>query len=156
MIIEPLSPNHPVGAFVCSSDAITAWFQDRALFNHQHGYTRTFVGLSPEGEILGYYSLCAASLERRLFGRREQGAPASIPLLLLARWAVDSRYENIGHGRILLEDALERCLRLSAETGVRAIIVNPVDAKAKAIYAHYGFRALIEGTMFLPIDMLKV
>lgn len=155
MQIDPLSREHPVGNFVSSHDVLTRWLRTNALFNNERGYSRTFVGLDESGMIVGYYALSAASIERSAWGLREHGAPKSIPLILLARWAVSVTHQGRGFGKILLEDALMRCLRISEDSGIRAIIVNPIDETAEAIYAHFGFRHLFAGTMYLSIEQLR-
>src|SRR5690606_26363537 len=80
----------------------------------------------------------------------------NLPTILLGRLAIDNNYKGNGLGEFILMDALNRCIEISNNLGTLAIIVDPIDAKAKAFYAKYGFIALPgTGKMFIPIKTVK-
>ena len=73
----------------------------------------------------------------------------SIPIILLARLAVDVTYQNKGLGKGLLKDALLRTIQAAEIGGLRAVVVHAKDPSAKDFYQKYGFEAS-------PIDPLHL
>jgi GNAT superfamily N-acetyltransferase len=68
-------------------------------------------------------------------------APEPIPIVLLARLAVDKREQGHGLGSGLLKDALQRAYAGAEIIGGRAILVRAIDAAAAAFYRKYGFES---------------
>ena len=60
-----------------------------------------------------------------------------IPTLLMARFAVDRAYQGQGIGSGLFKDAIKRCLNVSREAAVKALVVHAKDEDAKAPYEHF-------------------
>jgi GNAT superfamily N-acetyltransferase len=61
-----------------------------------------------------------------------------IPVVLLARLAVDHSVAGRGLGAWLLRDAMIRTLAASGTIGVRAMLVHAIDQDARAFYHHHG------------------
>ncbi|MBU3709364.1 MAG: GNAT family N-acetyltransferase, partial [Burkholderiaceae bacterium] len=40
-----------------------------------------------------------------------------------------------------LKDALQRCVLLSQNTGVRAMLVHALNERARSFYEHYGIKS---------------
>ena len=59
--------------------------------------------------------------------------------MLLARLAVDVRYQGTGIGRILLFEALKRLATSSNDIGFE-VVVDAIDEAAAGFYEKYGFR----------------
>jgi GNAT superfamily N-acetyltransferase len=59
--------------------------------------------------------------------------------MLLARLAVDRRWQNQGAGKALLRDAMQRTLQAADIAGIRALAVHAKDEEAKRFYEHFGF-----------------
>jgi predicted N-acetyltransferase YhbS len=87
--------------------------------------------------------------------------PYALPLILLARLAVDRRFAGKGLGHALISEAFKIAVRVADDVGCRCIIA---DAYRNRIdwYARYGFVAL-EGSaasgpqrMFLDIRTLRM
>jgi predicted N-acetyltransferase YhbS len=94
-----------------------------------------------DDRVVGYYALAMSSVERvGAPGKLARGMPGQVPVLLLARLAVDSEWQGQGNGGRLLVDALRRCVRGGREFGARAVIVDAVDEQAYAFYQHFGFK----------------
>src|SRR3546814_11082102 len=55
-----------------------------------------------------------------------------IPLVILARLAVDLDYQRRGLGFSLLQDAIRRTLAIAEQAGIRALLTHPIDAEAEA------------------------
>jgi len=86
--------------------------------------------------------------------------PYDLPLILLARLAVDRRFSGRGLGHALISEALKITLRVADEVGCRCIVTDAYPDKA-GWYARYGFLPL-EGTaatspqkMFLDVRTIR-
>jgi GNAT superfamily N-acetyltransferase len=105
--------------------------------------------------VIAYYTLAAGSERHAAVpGKLKRNAPDPIPLLVLARLAVDKRCQGKGLGAGLLRDALLRCVQASEVAGGRALIVHAKDDQARKFYEKYDFVEFPVGsqTLFLPIE----
>ncbi len=91
--------------------------------------------------VVGYYALAAASVEREEAPERVRKGLARhpIPVILLARLAVDHREQGKGLGAALLKDALIRAAGAADEIGARAVLVHAKDDDARAFYERFDF-----------------
>jgi GNAT superfamily N-acetyltransferase len=139
---ELLTVQHDVEAFDCGSTSLNLYLRRFAVSNNVAGNARTYVCCC-EGSVvvIGYFSLCAGSIEKASSpGRVGKGMPSHpIPVVLLARLAVDQRQQGKGIGQGLLKDALIRCLNAADAIGIRAILVHAKDSRAAAVYSRFGF-----------------
>ncbi|MHB8671944.1 MAG: GNAT family N-acetyltransferase [Acidimicrobiales bacterium] len=93
--------------------------------------------------IVGYYALAMGSVEHRSApSRLRRGQPDPIPVLLLARLALDRSEQGHGLGADLLQDALIRAVAGARQYGSRAVIVDAINDRAAAFYARHGFLPL--------------
>lgn len=81
-----------------------------------------------------------------------------IPLLVLARLAVNSNAHGRGLGAGLLLDALGRTLQVADLIGVRALAVHAKDDRAISFYRHFGFTPSPTDTrhMFMIIKDIRL
>ena len=137
---EPLAASHNTLSFDCGKAPLNQFLQRYALVNQATGSARTFVSLSGP-QIGGYYSLAAASAEHAAVPLRISKGLARhpIPMLLLARLAVDLKAQGQGLGRSLLQSALGKYLQASEVIGCRALMVHAIDDAAIGFYQSYGF-----------------
>ena len=139
---ELLSPDHLVSAFACGEAVLDDWLKRRALANQASGASRTFVVTNYEHQVVGYYALAAGAVAHQAASRNiRQNMPDPVPVLVLARLAVDVRAQRAKLGAGLLKDALQRCLVVSQQAGVRALLVHALNDRARQFYEHYGFKA---------------
>lgn len=139
---EPLSPRHRVDSFACGEPMLDEWLKRRALCNQASGASRTFVAVTAEQEVMGYYALAAGAIAHQHAARSiRQNMPDPVPVMVLARLAVDTRAQAMKLGAGLLQDALRRCVLVSQNTGVRAMLVHALNDRARRFYEHYGFKA---------------
>lgn len=126
--------------FDCGNLGMSAWLKRHALQAQFADACKTFV-INKDGEIIGYYSLKVGQIETSTASRRiAQGlGKYPIPIIILARLAVDLAYQSKGIGRVLLLDAIRRTLFISESVGVRALITHPIDASAAQFYSKFGF-----------------
>ncbi len=98
--------------------------------------------MSCDGErVAGYYSLTVGqidTLEAPERVRRGMGQ-YPIPLIILARLAIDLDYQKRGLGFSLLQDAIKRAIPVAENAGIRALLTHPLDAEAEAFYRRFGF-----------------
>lgn len=62
-----------------------------------------------------------------------------IPVILLARLAVDIELQGKGIGPALLKDALIRTASAATVIGARALLMHAKDDRAKTFYEHFNF-----------------
>ena len=138
--VELLTADHDVSHFDCGQHAsLTEWLKRFARMNQASGDTRTYV-VHRAHRVVGYYSLAPGSISRKqATARASKSAPEPIPIVLLARLAVDRAEQGHGLGSALLKDALLRAHAGAAIIGGRAVLVHAIDAEAAAFYRKYGF-----------------
>ncbi len=138
---EPLSPDHQVHSFACGESVLDEWLKRRALGNQTSGASRTFVVTTHEQEVMAYYALAAGAVAHQDATRSiRQNMPDPVPVMVLARLAVDARAQGMKLGAALLRDALQRCVLVSQNTGVRAMLFHALNDRARQFYEHYGFK----------------
>jgi GNAT superfamily N-acetyltransferase len=62
-----------------------------------------------------------------------------MPVILLARLAVDAREQGQGLGRALLKNAVLRAAQASDLIGCRAILTHAKNDRANRFYTRFGF-----------------
>lgn len=82
--------------------------------------------------------------------------PDPVPVIILARLAVDAGYHGEGLGADLLHDAVLRCCRVAENIGVRAVMVHALSDRARQFYIHHGFipSQTQERTLFLRLPVV--
>ena len=138
-----LTALHKTEAFDCGKAPLNDFLQHYALTNLQSGNSRTFVTADAQKQVAGYYSLAVISIVHdHAPGQVRQGQPRHpIPGILMARFAVDLRYQGQGLGRDLFRDALLRCLNITDEIGARVFVVDAKDEEALRYYQKFGLMA---------------
>jgi GNAT superfamily N-acetyltransferase len=137
---QPLTARHLIDGFDCGEPSLNGWLEHRALPNQLAGATRCFVVETPEDRVGGYYALAAGAVSRNAATSAvRRNMPNPVPVLVLARLAVDRGMQGQHLGAVLLQDAVKRAVSVSQNAGVRALLVHALDERAKAFYLHYGF-----------------
>lgn len=138
--VEPLASDHDSTAFDSGKPELDTWIGRYALTSQQAGSARVYV-LVGGGRVVGYYALAAASVEPAEAPPRVSKGLARhpIPVILLARLAVDRSQQGMGLGAALLKDALIRAVSASREIGARAVLVHAKDEDARQFYEHFDF-----------------
>lgn len=139
---QPLVAKHRLEAFECGEITLDEWLKRRALVNQLSGASRTFVTADREGRVYGYYALAAGAVAHQAAtGSVRRNMPDPIPVMVLARLAVDRRAQGIKLGASLLRDAVDRALTVSHNAGVRALLVHALNERAREFYEYHGFQA---------------
>ncbi len=144
LYIHRLEPTDEVGEFDCGDEALNDYLKRFAWQNQRrHSVGATYVAESVEAPraVIGYHTLAAGSIPRNAFpseiGRRLSPYP-EIPVVLLARLAVDRRFQRRGIGESLLAHALDRALAVREQIGCRCIIVDAYQSAVRW-YRQFGF-----------------
>jgi GNAT superfamily N-acetyltransferase len=137
---QPLSAEHRLEDFACGESSLDDWLRRRALINQTTGASRTFVVTDESGQVLAYYALAAGAVSHQESpGAIRRNMPDPVPVMVLARLAVDQRLQGQQVGGALLKDALQRAVSVAQNIGVRALLVHALNDRARQFYAHYGF-----------------
>jgi GNAT superfamily N-acetyltransferase len=138
--VEKLRRDHPTEGFDCGDEQLNKYLLRYAWQNQQAGASQTYVGIVDDA-IVGFHTLAMGQVtydDAPL--RLTKGlARHPVPLVLLARLAVDRRWQNQGVGKALLKDAMLRTLQAADIAGVRALAVHAKDDAAKSFYEHFDF-----------------
>nr|NDG06638.1 N-acetyltransferase [Oxalobacteraceae bacterium] len=93
------------------------------------------------GSVVGFYSLAVGSVDPAAAAPRViKGVPRHpVPVMILARLAVDVAHQRVGLGRALLKDALRRTAQAADIAGIRALLVHAKDERARNWYLSFDF-----------------
>lgn len=153
---EPLTHIHRLAEFVSGEIILDDWLKQKGLKNQALGAARTFVVCKTDTrQVAGFYSLATGSVNHtEATGNLRHNMPDPIPVIILARLAVDLSVRGKGLGADLLHDAVLRCYKVAENIGVRAVMVHALTDEAKRFYLHHGFKAsqLQERTLFLRLS----
>ncbi|MEX2649696.1 MAG: GNAT family N-acetyltransferase [Alphaproteobacteria bacterium] len=150
---ETLTARHDRAAFDCGQPALDDWLRRRALANQESGASRTYVIVS-ENRVVGYYALAVGAVaSAEASGRVRRNMPDPIPVMVLARLAIDRSHQGRGLGRMLLRDAVLRTLQAADIAGIRALLVHAKTDAARAFYERHGFRASPVDPMILMVTL---
>lgn len=140
--VRKLEAGDDVAAFDCGNPALNQFLHKYALVNQKANSAQTYViCLRGAQTVVGYYSLAVGSIEpSAATGRVVKGlARHPIPVMLLARLAVDHQYKGAGLGKALLKDALLRTAQAADYAGIRAVLVHAKDDAARNWYLNFDF-----------------
>ena len=149
--------SHRLDNFECGEAVLDDWLKRRALANQSSGASRTFVVTDQDRHVCGYYAMAAGAVSHQLAtsGLR-RNMPDPVPVMVLARLAVDRRAQGQHLGAALLQDAVNRAVAVSQNVGVRALLVHALHEKARKFYEHYGFYSSPTHPMTLMLRLSSV
>lgn len=141
--VKKLDASHDVDAFDSGKEPLDRFLQRHALVNQKAGSARTYVVCRGELRVVGYCSLAVGAVEHTDAPVRVGKGLARhpIPVMLLARLAIDRSEQGKGLGKALLKDALLRTAQASDIAGIRALLVHAKGDEARAWYEQFDFEA---------------
>jgi GNAT superfamily N-acetyltransferase len=153
--IEKLRPDHAVEGFDCGREELNRYLTRYAWLNQQAGAGQTYIGLFGATAV-GYHTLSVGQVLRDQAPERVAKGLARhpVPIMLLARLAVELRWQGRGIGKALLKDAMQRTLQAADIAGIRALAVHAKDEQAKGFYEKFDFVASPTDPMHL-FSLLK-
>jgi GNAT superfamily N-acetyltransferase len=150
---------HDRAAFACGEPTLDRYLKEQASQNHRDGVATTHVLLDDEypARILGFYTLSAAQVALTELSEpdRRRLPRYPIPAARLARLAVASREQGRGLGSLLIAHAVERCIRLRDELGIRLLVVDALNESAERFYVAYGFTPTASDAKTLYLSLGK-
>ncbi len=150
--VEALREDHRLDDFDSGVDPLDRWLRQSARTAVAAGTAATYV-LCRGDRVVGYYALAMSSVAHAgAPARLRRGMPEPVPVVLLARLAVDRAERGTGLGGDLLVDALRRCVRGAREFGARAVVVDAIDEDAAAFYRHFDFMELESSRLWRRIS----
>lgn len=137
---ELLTDEHVLDVFSCGKPELDDWLIKKALKNHKRNNTRVYVVCDDNNKVIGYYAIAMGSVQREsALSPLKRNSPNPIPMVVLARLAVDEGYKGRGIGVGLLKDCVLRSVHAMNVVGGAGILVHAIDDEAKAFYKRFGF-----------------
>lgn len=135
-----LTADHDPRSFDCGNEQMNRWLIDHALASQRADLARTYLVLQGEA-IAGYVSLTTGSIRREAVPKRfARGMPRyPLPTILIARLAIDRRYQRQHLGSRLLAEALRLAVAASDTAAARLVVVDAIDERAVSFYRRWGF-----------------
>lgn len=154
----PLSHGHKLDAFRCGEEGLDRWLCKNAETAELTGTARTFV-VCRGRRVVGYYSLATGSIAHgEVNAKLRKNAPDPIPVMILARLAVDTGEQGNGVGAALIRDAMMRVHKAAKLVGARTLIVHALNDRVAAMYRKLGFVDLPpkdqSKALHLPLDVI--
>ncbi|MGK9236681.1 GNAT family N-acetyltransferase [Inquilinus limosus] len=140
--VEKLDASHDLESFDCGKEPLNRFLIRFALTNQKADSAHTYcVCRAGERRVAGYYSLAVGSVGRaEVPSRIAKGLPRHpVPVMLLARLAIDKSEQGRGLGKALLKDALLRTAQAAEIAGIRAFLVHAKDGEARVFYERFDF-----------------
>ncbi|MBX3450612.1 MAG: GNAT family N-acetyltransferase [Planctomycetaceae bacterium] len=156
--LAPLDGGHDRSVFDCGVSALNLYLRNYALQNQKRGIVRNYVTTQKDSKIVvGYYSLVYAALDQKLLPPKlvKGLGKYDIPVMLLARLAIDRREQGRGLGKALLKDAILRTIQAAEIAGLKLLLVHAKDEDAANFYSKHGFVPILDDPfkLFLPVPL---
>jgi GNAT superfamily N-acetyltransferase len=155
---EVLSAAHVLDGFDCGEADLDFWLKRRTMSNPSSAASRSFVVADQDRRVYGYYALAAGAVSHQMASSGvKRNMPDPVPVMVLARLAVDRRTQGRKLGAALLQDAVNRAVAVANNAGVTALLVHALHDRAKQFYLHYGFQESPQHplTLMLGLHTLK-
>jgi GNAT superfamily N-acetyltransferase len=157
-----LNASHEKAKFSCGKQMLDDYIHKQAGQDIKSKVSTCFI-LSDDGKsIKGYYTLSGGSIPHSqvppdISKKLKLPRYKDLPVILLGRLAIDTRFMGQGFGADLLIDALKRCCDTSSNAvAAMAVVVDPLDEEAERFYLKYGFIGLPDSKrMFLPMKTIE-
>lgn len=138
--VRKLLGSDTLAAFDCGNTALNQFLHRFALINQKANSAQTYVCCTA-GAVVGFYSLAVGSVAPNTAAPRLTKGMAQhpVPVMILARLAIDLPHQGQGLGTALLKDALLRTAQAADIAGIRALLVHAKDEAARQWYLNWEF-----------------
>lgn len=138
--VRKLLATDQVEAFDCGQSSLNQVLQRYALVKQKANSAQTYVCCHGD-VVVGFYSLAVGSVDPEAAPSRVMRGPArhTVPVMILARLAVDKEHQHKGLGQALLKDALLRTAQAADIAGIRCLLVDAKDDAARQWYESWEF-----------------
>ncbi|MCP4698965.1 MAG: GNAT family N-acetyltransferase [Gammaproteobacteria bacterium] len=153
--------------FHCGDIELDRFFQRYAGQNQFRHYIGATYVAEANGVLTGFVTVSAGEItaENLRADLRKKLPAYPLPILRIARLAVDLRFQNLGIGKLLLKQMFQLALEMRRQVGCVGIVT---DAKPEAVdfYTRLGFEtlAVVRGDLavhlasqplFLPLRLVE-
>jgi len=140
--VPKLAAADNVDGFDYGQPALNQFLQRYALVGSRANSAQSYV-CCLLGKVVGFYSLAVGSVAPELTPPRVTKGLARhpVPVMILARLAVDLAHQGQGLGQALLKDALLRTDQALAIAGIRCLLVHAKDDAARQWYLSWEFES---------------
>ena len=159
MEIARLGSQHVRATFDCGVAALDEFIRRYARQNDERGLSRTYVAVqSGAPDVLGYVTVRVGEVACADLPPEERTRLPRypVPVLHVARLAVDTRARGQGLGEQLLIFALRKALAAATEVGLWGVEVVAKDDAARRFYERYGFASLVDDELHLYVSLRTV
>jgi len=149
--IAKFAPAHDPSSFDCGSEPLNRFIKLHALQSQRAGVSQTYVAVT-DAKVTGFHTLVVGHVahDGAAPERLTKGVPRHpVPVIILARLAVDRTWQGKRLGAALVVDAMRRVLQAADIAGVRAMIVHAKDETAQRFYEHLGFEPFADKPLTL-------
>jgi GNAT superfamily N-acetyltransferase len=143
--IRPLERADDRQGFRSGDEALDLYFHRYAGQNQFRHHVGVSYVAAEATRILGFVTVSPASLDAGDLPSGRRMPPYPVPILRVARLAVDRSARGLGLGKALLRFALELAERMSVEVGCVGLVVD-AKAGAEGFYRRFGF---------VPLDVVQ-
>ncbi len=160
------TPRHDRKTFRCGEEDLDRYLAQIARQADKQNTGRTYVAidLADQGDtagrrqVAGYFTLAMTAIALEALPQAQRRSlPKQVPAALLARLAVDQRYQGQRLGEYLLINALHQLVAVADKVAAHVIVVDALNQKAKDFYLKYEFIELADDPMhlFLPMETAR-
>ncbi len=159
--IEHLGSHHVRTEFDCGEPSLSDWIKQQASQFVSRDLAKVYVLVRcDDPRVWGYYAVSTCQIRfEELPPKHSKGLPRklSIPAALIGKLAVDRSLQGQKIGSVLLFDALRKVRDLSEAIGIRAIVVDAIDQRAREFYLHHDFIAFADDPdrLFIPLSIVR-
>ena len=138
--VRKLAATDQVDGFDCGQAALNQFLQRYALVNQKANSAQTYVCCQGD-VVVAFYSLVVGSVDPQTVPSRVMKGQARhpVPVMILARLAVDKEHQGKSLGKALLKDALLRTAQAADIAGIRCLLVHAKDDVARRWYESWEF-----------------
>lgn len=158
--IEELSRQHQRDDFDCGKLALNDYLAKIAFQHSQKGLSKTFVAVDEDSPniIIGFFTITSGEVSRDVLPKDEAKKLPNhpLPIIKLARLAVNKTHQGQGIGKALFFEALTRAYLGYQVVGGVALFVDAKDEEAALFYRKFGFIPLPSYPLrlFMPFNGL--
>ncbi|HEY8598895.1 MAG TPA: GNAT family N-acetyltransferase [Thermomicrobiales bacterium] len=161
-VLELLNDNHDRTAFSCGSERLDRYFRQQAGQEQRRGVATIYVALDTthENAVVGFYTLSATAVKASTLppdAIRKLPRYPMLPAVLLGRLARDERWRSQRIGSLLMVDAFDRIMAISAQLGAVFMVVKAKDDAARDFYERFAFQLFpnADDTLYLPLATIR-
>lgn len=154
---------HNIQSFDCGKKEMNSFLQKFALKNQKLGLSKSWVLVDKDltahqQSIIGYFTLAIQTIEPQLI-EEEKLPKYQLPVTLIARIAVDKKFQGKGFGRKLLFLSIKQALKLNNNgLPTYAVVLDILDNDAKQFYQQFNFFKLLgnlDNKLFVPMNVVR-